>query len=325
MIPMNFITRANHSYLTLWHQRERHNLKGSSALPFFIKLHAFHVFFLNVSCISVFCFCLHFAFTILLFFFYTDLYELVYDHNHLLSSKIRNMTTDSVTVIVLTHRDIYVEKDKRKREKNGIGDAGNFPDVISFKSFAKTKSTTIVSNRFMYLLKGSARTLHQEAVEYCLMMLKTNLQSAINILTSITARSFIWPSFVMISLCVYVCFFCCYCRWPFLVNLKLFGTKKHKIWLPSERFSSRFKTESVCMFLFLKKKNLRHLFGIFWIHCDSFEQFYFVFFLLNHRFFRRCIFVQYWAISKIFIGKSLFYIFFISIDWCHLYRRIIYK
>lgn len=155
---------------------------------------------------------LYFAFACILhsqfcFFFFTDLYELVYDHNHLLSSKIRNMTTDSVTVIVLTHRDIYVEKDKRKREKNGIGDAGNFPDVISFKSFAKTKSTTIVSNRFMYLLKGSARTLHQEAVEYCLMMLKTNLQSAINILTSITARSFIWPSFVMISLCVYVCFF----------------------------------------------------------------------------------------------------------------------
>lgn len=205
MIPMTFITRANHSYLTLWHQRERHNLKGSSALPFFIKLHAFHVFFFS-QCLLYLCI-LHFAFTILLFFFYTDLYELVYDHNHLLSSKIRNMTTDSVTVIVLTHRDIYVEKYKRKRERNGIGDAGNFPDVISFKSFAKTKSTTIVSNRFMYLLKGSARTLHQEAVEYCLMMLKTNLQSAINILTSITARSFIWPSFVMISLYVYVCVF----------------------------------------------------------------------------------------------------------------------
>lgn len=207
---MTFITRANHSYLTLWHQRERHNLKGSSALPFFIKLHAFYVVFLSLSqcllylyILLLLAFCIHNSVS----FFFTDLYELVYDHNHLLSSKIRNMTTDSVTVIVLTHRDIYVEKDKRKREKNGIGDAGNFPDVISFKSFAKTKSTTIVSNRFMYLLKGSARTLHQEAVEYCLMMLKTNLQSAINILTLITARSFIWPSFVMISLNVYVCFF----------------------------------------------------------------------------------------------------------------------
>lgn len=182
-------------------------LERIQCVTIFHQTTCFPCFFFSMSPVSLILLLLAFCIHNSVFFFYTDLYELVYDHNHLLSSKIRNMTTDSVTVIVLTHRDIYVEKDKRKREKNGIGDAGNFPDVISFKSFAKTKSTTIVSNRFMYLLKGSARTLHQEAVEYCLMMLKTNLQSAINILTSITARSFIWPSFVMISLCVCVFFF----------------------------------------------------------------------------------------------------------------------